>query len=261
QKHASLIKEEFDRHFPLYAGENASVITHATRYAAAELKRFKNPTSGLNVAISVDMLDTGVDVPEVVNLVFFKPVYSATKFWQMMGRGTRLRLNLFGDGIHKDKFRVFDFCGNARFFMEQQPEDPGIGRQVSLSEKLFLSRASLVAQLDQRNDLPADLRIELAADLHKSVSQIPPTNIQVRPLDRPILEYYQQAEAWKTVTEDDVEQLGDHIASLPMKTMEEKESAKRFDLLILQLQLGLLSEDSSWTKNRQRVEKIADELL
>lgn len=261
QKHASLIKEEFDRHFPLYAGENASVITHSTRYAAAELKRFKNPTSGLNVAISVDMLDTGVDVPEVVNLVFFKPVYSSTKFWQMMGRGTRLRLNLFGDGIHKDKFRVFDFCGNARFFMEQQPEDPGIGRQVSLSEKLFLSRASLVAQLDQRNDVPADLRIELAADLHKSVSQIPPTHIQVRPLDRPILEYYQQAEAWKTVTEDDVEKLGDHIASLPMKTMEEKESAKRFDLLILQLQLGLLSEDSSWTKNRQRVEKIADELL
>ncbi|NEK06220.1 restriction endonuclease, partial [Rhizobium leguminosarum] len=130
--------------------------------------------------------------PEVVNLVFFKPVYSATKFWQMMGRGTRLRLNLFGDGIHKDKFRVFDFGGNARFFMEQQPEDPGIGRQVSLSEKLFLSRAALVSQLDQRDDAPVDLRNALAADLHASVSQISPKHIQVRPLDRPVLEHYQQ---------------------------------------------------------------------
>lgn len=261
QKHASLIKEEFDRHFPLYSGESASVITHSTRYAGAELKRFKNPTSGLNVAISVDMLDTGVDVPEVVNLVFFKPVYSSTKFWQMIGRGTRLRANLFGDGIHKDKFRVFDFCGNTRFFMEQQPEDPGIGRQVSLSEKLFNSRAELLFQFDQQEDTPTDLRSTLAADLHEAVRQISPTHIQVRPLDRPILEHYQQAKAWESVSEDDVEKLSDHIAMLPMKTMEDKESAKRFDLLILQLQLGMLREDGSWVKNRQRVENIADELL
>ncbi|MCT1415168.1 DEAD/DEAH box helicase family protein [Corynebacterium sanguinis] len=261
QKHASLIKEEFDHHFPLYAGENASVITHSTRYVAAELKRFKNPASELNVAISVDMLDTGVDVPEVVNLVFFKPVYSATKFWQMMGRGTRLRPNLFGDGLHKDKFRVFDFCGNARFFLEQQSEDTGLGRQVSLSEKLFLSRVALLSQLDQRDDAPADLRDDLAVKLHELVSQVSPTHIQVRPLDRPVLEYYQQSQAWETVTEEDLDTVGDHLAHLPMPTMKEKESAKRFDLLILQLQLGLLSEDSSWIKNRQRVEKVADELL
>lgn len=256
QKHASLIKEEFDRHFPLYAGENASVITHSTRYAGSELKRFKNPTSGLNVAISVDMLDTGVDVPEVVNLVFFKPVYSATKFWQMMGRGTRLRLNLFGDRIHKDKFRVFDFCGNARFFMEHQPEDPGLGRQVSLSEKLFLSRAALVSQLDE-----GELRGDLTAHLHGLVSEIPLSHIQVRPHDRHVLERWQRADAWSTLTDADLESLGEHVAHLPMPTMDQKESAKRFDLLILQLQLGLLDDDGTWTKNRQRVEKVADELL
>lgn len=261
QKHASLIKEEFDRHFPLYAGQAASVITHSTRHAAAELKRFKNPTSGLNVAISVDMLDTGVDVPEVVNLVFFKPVYSATKFWQMMGRGTRLRKNLFGDQLHKKEFYVFDFCGNARIFLEQQPEDPGIGRQVSLSEKLFLSRAALVSQLDQADESDRELREDLAVHLHELVSQIPSSHIQVRPIDRPVVEHYQRAEAWETVSEQDLEKLGDHIASLPMPTMDEKESAKRFDLLILQLQLGLMSSDGSWEKNRRRVEQVADELL
>ena len=261
QKHASLIKEEFDRHFPLYAGQAASVITHSTRHAATELKRFKNPTSGLNVAISVDMLDTGVDVPEVVNLVFFKPVYSATKFWQMMGRGTRLRTNLFGDQLHKKEFYVFDFCGNARIFLEEEPEDPGISRQISLSEKLFLSRAALLSQLDQAEQGDRELRAGLAAELHELVNQIPPSHIQVRPTDRPVLKRYQEAGAWETVEEGDVEKLGEHIAHLPMPTMAEQESAKRFDLLILQLQLGLLREDQSWEKNRRRTEQVAGELL
>lgn len=261
QKHASLIKEEFDRHFPLYAGESASVITHTTRYADVELKRFKNPTSGLNVAISVDMLDTGVDVPEVVNLVFFKPVYSATKFWQMMGRGTRLRQNLLGDQLHKKEFRVFDFCGNARIFLEGQPEEPGIGRQISLSEKLFLSRVALVSQLDASAGDTAELRTQISTTLHELVSQIPPTHIQVRPDDRPVLERFQHADSWNHLSGDDVEALGEHIAHLPMSTMKEAESAKRFDLIILQLQIGLLSPDGSWEQNRRRVERIADELL
>lgn len=261
QQHANLIKEEFDHHFPLHAGHRASVITHSTRYATSELKRFKNPASDLNVAISVDMLDTGVDVPEVVNLVFFKPVYSTTKFWQMIGRGTRLCENLFGYGLHKDKFRVFDFCGNVQFFMEAQPEDPGVGRQVSLSEKLFISRAMLIAQCDQSDEAPVDLRNQIVADLHELVRQISLSNIQVRPLDRPILEHYRREEAWAKITEEDVEKLSEHIAHLPMQTIKETESAKRFDLIILQLQLGLLHEDASWSKNRQRVETIATELL
>ncbi|HZK32249.1 MAG TPA: DEAD/DEAH box helicase family protein, partial [Corynebacterium sp.] len=261
QKHAHLIKEEFDRHFPLYSGQAAAVITHSTRYAAEELRRFKNPASGLNVAISVDMLDTGVDVPEVVNLVFFKPVYSATKFWQMMGRGTRLRPHLFGPGIHKDKFRVFDFCGNAYVFFDQQPEDPGLSRQVSLSEKLFLSRATLLAHLDRAGEDPAGLRGELAAGLHDLVRQIPPAHIQVRPHDRPVLERYQRPETWDRLTEPGVEELGEHIAALPMPTLAEPESAKRFDLLILQLQIGVLAADPSWAKNRQRVEQVAAALL
>ncbi|WP_080792404.1 DEAD/DEAH box helicase family protein [Corynebacterium pacaense] len=261
QKHAALIKEEFDQHFPLYSGKAASVITHSTRYADEALRLFKNPTSGLNIAISVDMLDTGVDVPEVVNLVFFKPVYSATKFWQMMGRGTRLCKNLLGQGLHKKDFHVLDFCGNARVFLDGQPEDAGAGRQLSLSEKLFTSRVALIAQLDQAEDGDEELRETLSTNLHELVSQISPFHIQVRPIDRPVLEQFQRAEAWAHLSDNDAEALTDHIAHLPLGTIKEQESAKRFDLLILQLQLGLLSPDGSWEQHRRRVEQIADELL
>lgn len=256
QQHAELIKQEFDRLFPDYAPKAATVITHSTRYASAAIKEFKNPTSGMNIAISVDMLDTGIDVPEVVNLVFFRPVYSATKFWQMMGRGTRLRPDLFAPGVDKSVFHVFDFCGNAETFLHGEVADTSGARQVPLSERLFLSRARLVSLLDA-----TPYRTELAAHLHSLVQSIPPGHILVRPQDRPVLERYQRRAAWATLTERDIEEIDEHLAALPMPTMEDKESAKRFDLILLQLQLALLSPDPSWEKNRGRVEKIAADLL
>lgn len=256
QQHAELIKQEFDRLFPAYAPKASQVITHSTRYASAAIKEFKNPTSGMNVAISVDMLDTGIDVPEVVNLVFFRPVYSATKFWQMMGRGTRLRPDLFAPGVDKSVFHVFDFCGNAETFLNGEVADTPGARQVTLSERLFLSRARLVSLIDA-----TAFRTELSSHLHSLVQAIPPGHILVRPQDRPVLERYQSREAWSALTERNVEELAEHIAGLPMSTMEDKESAKRFDLLLLQLQLALMSPDASWEKNRGRVEKIAADLL
>ncbi|GAB3691008.1 DEAD/DEAH box helicase family protein [Corynebacterium nasicanis] len=256
QQHAELIKQEFDRHFPQYAQQAAKVITHSTRYASAAIREFKNPTSGMNVAISVDMLDTGIDVPEVVNLVFFRPVYSTTKFWQMMGRGTRLCPDLFAPGVDKNVFYVFDFCGNAENFLRGDVPDVTGARQITLSERLFLSRARLVSLLDA-----SPHRTELSSHLHCLVQSIPPGHILVRPQDKPVLEHYRRSDAWTTLTESDVEQLGEHIAALPMPTMEDKESAKRFDLLLLQLQLALVAPDASWEKNRGRVEKIATDLL
>ena len=62
------------------------------------------------IAVSVDMLDTGIDIPEILNLVFFKKVKSYAKFWQMIGRGTRLCPDLLGVGIDKERFLIFDFC-------------------------------------------------------------------------------------------------------------------------------------------------------
>jgi type I restriction enzyme, R subunit len=90
------------------------------------------------------MLDTGIDVPEIVNLVFFKPVYSKIKFWQMIGRGTRLCKNLFGPDQHKENFRIFDFCFNFDFFRENPNGIEGGGGEA-LGTRLFKSRVQLLA--------------------------------------------------------------------------------------------------------------------
>lgn len=85
------------------------MITHQTTYAQSLIDDFSQPEKAPHLAISVNMLDTGIDVPEVVNLVFFKAIRSKSKFWQMIGRGTRLRPGLFGPGEDKK-----DFCRVAQ---------------------------------------------------------------------------------------------------------------------------------------------------
>ena len=140
-----------------------------------------------HIAVSVDMLDTGIDVPEVVNLVFFKPVYSKTKFWQMIGRGTRLRPDLFGPGEHKSCFYVFDYCGNFEFFQHYVPRPEG-RLADSLSKRLFTTRLELIGALDQDGADP-ELRKETAATLHAEVAAMNLDNFLVRPKRRVIEQY------------------------------------------------------------------------
>ena len=112
------------------------------------------------------MLDTGIDIPEVANLVFFKMVRSKTKFWQMLGRGTRLCPGLFGPDDHKTRFRLFDYCGNLEYFSQDLPGSEG-QIQKSLSQRLFEARLGLVTAL---GDTEPDLRSSTAATLHEIVA-------------------------------------------------------------------------------------------
>src|SRR6185437_8893063 len=125
--HAKFIVQRFNVNYPEYRGALARVITYQTEYAQSLIDDFSVKDKAPHIAVSVDMLDTGIDVPEVVNLVFFKIVRSKTKFWQMIGRGTRLCPDLYGPGKNKAYFSVFDFCQNLEFF-NQNPDlvDPGI---------------------------------------------------------------------------------------------------------------------------------------
>ena len=152
QDHADFIEKRFDRAYPKLAGKFARVITHQTgAYAQTLIDAFGDEKDiEPHIAISVDMLDTGIDVPAVVNLVFFKPVRSKTKFWQMMGRGTRLCPGLFGPGEDKEFFRVFDFCENLEFF-SADPEVKEAGAAKSLSARLFTARVDLVRALDRKH--------------------------------------------------------------------------------------------------------------
>ncbi|MEI2672381.1 MAG: helicase-related protein [Marmoricola sp.] len=153
QKHAEFIEKRFNLAYPELAGHFARVITHGTPYAQSLIDDFSIKDKAPHIAISVDMLDTGIDVPEVVNLVFFKMVRSKSKFWQMIGRGTRLCPDLFGPGEDKQDFLVFDFCGNLEYFSQDLPGSQG-QTQKSLSQRLFEARLGLVTALgDDEPDL------------------------------------------------------------------------------------------------------------
>ena len=154
--HAAFIAERFDANWPHLKGHFARVIDNKTEYAQSLIDDFSTKDKAPHIAISVDMLDTGIDVPEVVNLVFFKIVRSKTKFWQMMGRGTRLCPDLFGPGLHKEHFLVFDFCQNFEFF-NQNPERTEGALGEALGQRLFKTRLTLIGEIEDA-DLPTRSR-------------------------------------------------------------------------------------------------------
>ena len=145
QDHAEFIAKRFDINYPHLKGEFARVIHSGLPYAQSLIDDFYNPNKAPHIAISVDMLDTGIDVPEVVNLVFFKIVRSKTKFWQMVGRGTRLCPDLFGPGKDKEFFYIFDYCGNLEYF-GANPDAVEGSLGESLGKRLFKARLEVIAE-------------------------------------------------------------------------------------------------------------------
>src|SRR5947207_625746 len=135
-KHAIFIQERFDKNYPHFKGNFARTIVSGEPYAQNLLDEFSTPEKLPQIALSVDMLDTGIDIPEIVNLVFFKIVRSKTKFFQMIGRGTRLRAELFGPAQDKRFFYIFDFCENLEFFKQDAKGVEGAA-QESLGTKIF----------------------------------------------------------------------------------------------------------------------------
>ncbi|GAA2573795.1 DEAD/DEAH box helicase family protein [Microbacterium binotii] len=256
QKHAEFIERRFNFAYPEYAGHFARVITHGTPYAQSLIDDFSIPDKAPHIAISVDMLDTGIDVPEVVNLVFFKMVRSKSKFWQMIGRGTRLCADLFGPGEDKKDFLVFDFCGNLEYFSQDLPGTQG-STQKSLSQRLFEARLGLVVAL---GDTEPSLRGSTVSTLHTVVSGMNLDNFVVRP-HRAVVEEFADREAWQHITPAKSERMLE-LAGLPSAVRDDDEEAKRFDLLILRRQLAQLDGDAITAERiRETVRQIAEALL
>ena len=273
QRHAEFIQQRFDIQYPEYAGHFARVITHGMSYAQDLIDDFSTPDKAPHIAVSVDMLDTGIDVPEVVNLVFFKPVRSKTKFWQMIGRGTRLRPDLFGPGKDKTNFYVFDFCGNLEFFSSDLPDSEG-SQQKSLNQRLFETRLGLIAELDvhakpdgtepaQGSGIETEqgLRFDIARHLHNTVTGMTLDNFLVRP-HRRLVERYAQWPAWTPLTMEAAGQIAESLAGLPSTHRDNDEDAKRFDLLMLRRQLAQLQGDTAAAERlREQVQQIATGLV
>lgn len=211
-----------------------------------------------HIAISVDMLDTGIDVPEVANLVFFKPVYSKIKFWQMIGRGTRLCADLFGPEEDKGDFRVFDFCFNFDFFREN-PEGIDAGGSAPLGTRLFRARVQLLGRLQTSPELDPDaaLRGALAGGLHGEVAAMNRDNFIVR-MHLEAVERFQQRDAWNGLAEADRATLQREVAGLPSELETDDIESRLFDLTVLRLQLARAEgDDGAFERHRQRVVEIA----
>lgn len=256
QRHAEFIQQRFDVQYPQYSGSFARTITHAAPYASSLLEDFKVPNKVPHIAISVDMLDTGVDVPSVANLVFFKTVHSKSKFWQMIGRGTRLCPDLFGPGEDKRDFYVFDFCGNLEYFSQDLPGTEG-AIQKSLSQRLFENRVRLISALDDEN---AELRTATSEMLRKFVAAMNTDNFIVRPRRR-LVEKFSAEQAWVKLTPADANEVIEHLAGLPSGEVDPDEDAKRFDLLVLRRQLAQIHGDGTAEKLREQIQSICEILL
>jgi len=260
RNHAEFISKRFDINYPEYGGMFARVITHGTPYAESLIDSFKQKNSAPHIAISVDMLDTGIDVPEVVNLVFFKMVRAKSKFWQMIGRGTRLCPDLYGPGHDKDDFLVFDFCGNLEYFSQDLPGSEG-QNQKSLSQRIFEARVDLIRGLAASG--AADervLRDDTAKTLRDIVAGMNLDNFVVRPHRRAV-ERFSEPEAWASLSTDDAAALAE-LAGLPSSVKDADVEAKRFDIFILRRQLAQLDGDTTTAERvRGAVQAIAGQLF
>ena len=256
--HAEFIVGRFNKHYPHYAGHFARVIDFKVEYAQSLIDAFSTAEKSPHIAISVDMLDTGIDVPEVVNLLFFKPVRSKTKFWQMLGRGTRLCENLYGPDKDKQDFFIFDVCGNLEFF-SQQVQAQASRSSPGLNERIFGLRVELIGELDKakrpENELSA-LRGTTATQLREHVAAMPIDNFLVRDKRR-LVEKYSDPAAWEELDVAAQGELTREVAGLPSVVADADLEAKQFDVLMFNLQLSVLRVEARFDELKENVIELA----
>ena len=236
--HAEKILGIFNQEYPHLPGF-AKVIDNYMTYAQSAIDEFSDPKKMPQIAISVDMLDTGIDVPEVLNLVFFKKVMSKAKFWQMIGRGTRLCPGLL-DGKDKDKFYIFDFCGNFAFFRMNKGKPTA--NMIALQGAIFHLKAQIAFKLQdlayQTTDLMA-FRKTLVEDMVRKVRELNKENFAVRQHLK-YVERYAEPDSYNALTYEDTLLMGQELA--PLITPEEDDAkALRFDALLYGIELAYLA--------------------
>ncbi|SMX31900.1 DEAD/DEAH box helicase family protein [Actibacterium lipolyticum] len=256
--HARFIVERFNEAYPHFEGKFAQLIDYSVPYAQSLIDDFSEREKSPHIAVSVDMMDTGIDVPEVVNLVFFKIVRSKTKFWQMIGRGTRLCPELFGPAEDKEEFLVFDFCQNLEFFKESPATfDSPLARPIG--ERLFSTRVDLVGEIQDADDDHSEILSEVKSRLMDEVRGMNLENFMVRAKRRAV-ERFQDEANWKALDLDARISLTEEVAGLPSSFQDDALPAKQFDLLILNAQLLLLRQESGFSALQTRIVKFASAL-
>lgn len=262
--HAVFIEQRFNKNYPEYSGKFLRVIDNYESKAQSLLETFVDPHEEHDpqIAVSVDMMDTGVDAPRVVNLVFFKPVKSATKFWQMIGRGTRLCPNLFGMGEDKQHFVIFDFCENFEFF-DMNPEGVEGKLVKSLTQKIFeakLEVALLIREQTDCSDEQQALAEGYVSELYQAVATLDHSRFVVKAKLRTVVEFSDEAR-WQSLSKSDMLDINTDLSALVLPNEDDDELARRFDVLILNYQLALLTNAYSTDHYVNKINTIAQELL
>lgn len=236
--HAEKILEIFNKEYP-HLKDYAKVIDNKIKYAQSAIDEFSDPKKLPQIAISVDMLDTGIDIPEILNLVFFKKVMSKAKFWQMIGRGTRLCPGLL-DGEDKEKFYIFDFCGNFEFF--RMNKGKATANMLALQGAIFKLKAQIAFKLQdlayQTKDLIA-FRKTLVEDMVRKVRELNRDNFAVRQHLK-YVELYSNTDNYVSLTYENTLTMGEEMAPLIIPDKDEPK-AVRFDALLYGIELAYLA--------------------
>ena len=256
-KHAEEIVKVFDSLYPKYNGEFARVIDNQVNFATTVIETFEVPEKLPQIAVSVDMLDTGIDVPEVLNLVFFKPVKSKIKFWQMIGRGTRLCKDLFGEGIDKQQFYIFDCCRNFEFFEENERGIEGLSTQ-SLTEKIYGLKLDLIVELEsmeyQAQDNYKKYRDELIDEFINRINGLNKESFIVRN-KMVYIDKYSNRDKWQHIDNIAYTEIKENLITVFLSE-DSDEYAKRFDNLVYGVQVGRIK-----FKNINRQVMLITELM
>ena len=263
-KHAVFIEERFNKNYPEYNGKFLRVIDNYETKAQDLLETFvdHHVEHDPQIAVSVDMMDTGVDAPRVVNLVFFKLVKSPSKFWQMIGRGTRLCPNLFAPGEDKSHFLIFDYCQNFEFF-DANPDGIVASSIKSLTQQIFEGKLEVAMLLrDEQYSSEGDLEIQkqYIDESHATVANLDQDRFVVRKELRYVTEYCHRAR-WDNISRGDWSDIKEHLAHLDVPDAGDDELARRFDVLMLSFQLALLGGFKSFEKYVINVSSTARALM
>ncbi|MBR4334525.1 MAG: DEAD/DEAH box helicase family protein [Clostridia bacterium] len=252
--HAEKIRDVFYKEYPHLNGW-AKVIDNYMTYAQSAIDEFSEPTKLPQIAISVDMLDTGIDVPEVLNLVFFKKVMSRAKFWQMIGRGTRLCPGLM-DGQDKSKFYIFDFCGNFEFF--RMNKGKAAASMPALAGALFSLKAQIAFKLQdiayQTEDLIA-FRQSLVDDMLEQVRALNRENFAVRQHLK-YVEKYGDPESYQALSFENTLEMAQELAPLVIPEPDDPK-ALRFDALLYGIELAYLAGKKYSKARRDLITKVS----
>lgn len=260
--HAELIVKRFEKLYPELGPEYCKLVDNYVTYAQNIIDNFSVRDKLPQIAVSVDMLDTGVDVPDILNLVFFKRIYSKIKFVQMIGRGTRKSDDIFGHFKHKNQFYIFDFCDNFSFF-DMNPEGRKVNQGYSMTQKIFQMKLDLLFELQkhehQSNDYHKAYYESMRSELYQMVRNYNRDRILVRE-NLPLVDKYSVESKWTYLSKFDIQEVKNNL-TLMVDSDKDLESAKAFDLKVFYIMLSLISEDIVAKSAIEQVVHISQALL